>query len=156
MIIHRARLLATDRNIIDFTGSPSRCFKFMKRNNLCMQAKTKISQKMPVEYEDKIIEFHRFIINARKQEKFELSQIANMDEVPLTFNVPSNKTVDSKGAKSIIVKTCGHEKTHYTVVLSCCADGTKCHLFLFLKKDIPQGKTSCRSLCSCTPKRMDG
>jgi hypothetical protein len=59
----------------------------MKRNNLWMRAKTKISQKMPAEYKDKIIEFHRFIINARKQEKFELSQIANMDEVPLTFDV---------------------------------------------------------------------
>jgi hypothetical protein len=43
MIIHRARLLAMDRNIIDFTGSPSWCFGFMKRNNLCMRAKTKIS-----------------------------------------------------------------------------------------------------------------
>jgi hypothetical protein len=100
-------------------------YTFMKRNNLCMRAKTKISQKMPAEYKDKIIEFHRIVINARKKEKFELSQIANMDEVPLTFNVPSNKTADSKGAKSITVKTCGHRKTHYTVVLSCCADGTK-------------------------------
>jgi hypothetical protein len=44
---------------------------------------------MPAEYEDKIIEFHRFIINARKQEKFELSQLSNMDEVPLTFEQDS-------------------------------------------------------------------
>jgi hypothetical protein len=86
---------------------------------------------MPAEYEDKIIEFHRFVINARKQEKFELSQIANMDEVPLTFDVPSNKTMDSKGAESRIVKTCGHEKTHYTVVLPCCADWTKLPPFFY-------------------------
>jgi hypothetical protein len=86
---------------------------------------------MPAEYEDKIIEFQRFVINARKQEKFELPQIANMHEVPLTFDVPSNKTVDSKGAKSITVKTCGHEKTYYTIVLSCCADGTKLPPFLY-------------------------
>jgi hypothetical protein len=79
-----------------------------------MWAETKISQKMPAEYKGKIIEFHRVVINAREQEKFELSQMANMDEVHLTFDVPSNKT-DSKGAKSIIVKTCGHEKTH-----NCC------------------------------------
>lgn len=33
---------------------------------------------------------------------FELSQkIANMDEVSLTFNVPPNKMVESKGAKSV-------------------------------------------------------
>jgi len=48
-----------------------------------------------------------------------------MDEVPLTFDVPSNKTVDVKGAKTIMIKTSDNEKTHYTVVLPCCADGTK-------------------------------
>ena len=48
-----------------------------------------------------------------------------MDEVPLTFDVPSNKTVDVTGAKTIMIKTSGNEKTCYTVVLACCADGTK-------------------------------
>jgi uncharacterized membrane protein YcgQ (UPF0703/DUF1980 family) len=33
-----------------------------------MRDKTKISQKRLAEYEDKIIEFHRFVINAMKQE----------------------------------------------------------------------------------------
>ena len=48
-----------------------------------------------------------------------------MDEVLLTFDVPSNKTVDVKGAKTITVKTSGRDKTHSPVVLSCCADGTQ-------------------------------
>jgi hypothetical protein len=48
-----------------------------------------------------------------------------MDEIPLTFDVPSNKTVDVKGAKTIMIKTSGNEKTRYTVVVVCCADGTK-------------------------------
>jgi hypothetical protein len=157
MIIHRARLLAMDRNIIDFTGSPSWCFRFMKINNLCMQAKTKISQNLPAEYEDKIVEFHRFVINARKQEKFELSQIANMDQVPLAFDVPSNKTVDSRGAKSIIVKTYGHEKTHYNV-LSCCADGTKLPpFFIFKRKTLPKEKLPAGIYVHAHPKGwMDG
>ena len=51
-----------------------------------------------------------------------------MDEVPLTFDVPSNETVDVKGAKTIMIKTSGNEKTCYTVVLVCCADGTKLNL----------------------------
>jgi len=37
-----------------------------------------------------------------------------MDEVPLTFDVPSNKTVDVKGVKTIMIKTSGNEKTRYT------------------------------------------
>jgi len=28
---------------------------------------------------------------------FEIGELGNMDEVPLTFDVPSNKTVDVKG-----------------------------------------------------------
>ena len=40
--------------------------------------------------------------------------IKKMDEVPLTFNVPLNKTVDVKGAKTIMIKTSGNEKTGYT------------------------------------------
>ena len=35
-----------------------------------------------------------------------------MDEVPLTFDVSLNKTVDVKGAKTIMIKTYGNEKTH--------------------------------------------
>ncbi|KAF6114623.1 hypothetical protein HJG60_010587 [Phyllostomus discolor] len=57
-----------------------------------------------------------------------------MDEVPLSFDVPSNKTVDVKGAKTINVKTSGNDKTHYTVVLSCCADGTKLPPMLIFKR----------------------
>ena len=38
-----------------------------------------------------------------------------MDEVPLTSDVPSNKTVDVKGDKTIMIKTSGNEKTRYTL-----------------------------------------
>ena len=64
----------------------------------------------------------------RKKLCFEIGQLGNMDEVALMFDVPSNKTVDIKGAKTIMKKTSGNEKTRYTVVLACCADGTKLNL----------------------------
>ena len=102
---------------------------------------------MPIEYESKIVSFHKYVLDARKKNRFEISQIGNMDEVPLTFDVPSNKTVDVKGAKIITVKTSGHDKTHYTVVLSCCADGTK--LPPILKKHARKGNPK-RSYCSCS------
>jgi len=62
-----------------------------------------------------------------------------MNEVPLTFDVPSNKTVDVKGAKAIMIMTSGNEKTRYTVVLVCCADGTKLPpLLIFKRKTLPK------------------
>ena len=60
-----------------------------------------------------------------------------MDEVPLTSDVPSNKTVDVKGAKTIMMKISGNEKTHYTVILPCCADGTKLPPLLIFKRKTP-------------------
>jgi len=39
----------------------------------------------------------------RKKPCFEIGQLRNMVEVPLTFDVPSNKTVDVKGAKTIMI-----------------------------------------------------
>jgi hypothetical protein len=89
---------------------------------------------MPAEYEAKILEFHKFVIGARKKACFGLSQIGNMDEVPLTFDVPSNRTVDNKGAKTVTIKTSGHKKTHYNAELvACCEDGTKVPPILIFK-----------------------
>jgi len=62
-----------------------------------------------------------------------------MDKALLTFDVPSNKTVDVKSAKTIMIKTSGTEKTRYTVVLACCADGTNLPpLLIFKRKTLPK------------------
>ncbi len=69
----------------------------------------------------------------RKKLCFEIGQLGNMDEIPLTFDVPSNKTVDVKGSKTVMIKT------RYTVVLACCADGTKLPpLLIFKRKMLPK------------------
>ena len=134
MTIYEAKRLAAEKGTEDFTGSPSLCHRFMKRCGLVVLTRTRIAQKMPIGYESKIVSFHKFVLDARKKNGFEISHIGNMDEVSLTFDVPSNKTVDVKGAKTITVKTSGHGKTHYMVVLSCCADGTKLPPMLISKK----------------------
>jgi len=56
-------------------------------------------------------EFHKYVMNMRKKLCFEIRQLWNMDELPLTFDVPLNKTVDVKGAKTIMIKTSGNEET---------------------------------------------
>ena len=87
-------------------------------------------------FQSALVEFHKYVINMRKKLCFEIGQLKNMDEVSLTFDVPSNKTVDVKGAKTIMIKTSGNEKTRYTVVLACCADGTKLPPLLIFKKNV--------------------
>ena len=74
----------------------------------------------------------------RKKLCFEIGQLGNMGEVPLMFDVPSNKTVDVKGAETVMIKTSGNERMHYSV-LACCADGTKLPpLLIFKRKTLPK------------------
>ena len=122
MIMDRGRRIAREmmesgnkgEETANFKGTPNWCFLFMKRNGLSLRTRTKLAQKMPAAYEEMILQFHSYVINLRKNPNFELSQIANIDEVPLRFDVPSNRTVDQKGVKTFTIKTSGHEKIHYT------------------------------------------
>ena len=84
MITYEAKHLAAEKGIEDVTGSPSRCHRFMERCGLAVRTKTRIAQKMPIECESKIVSFHKFVLDARKKNGFEISQIGNMDKVPLT------------------------------------------------------------------------
>ena len=60
MILIEARRLAIEISITDFAGTTSWCERFMRRNGLCMGTKTTRAQKLPREYERKIIEFHKY------------------------------------------------------------------------------------------------
>jgi hypothetical protein len=71
----------------------------MKHHGLSM---CRIAQKMPAEYRINIMEFQKRVITARKKSCFELRQIGSMVEVPL------NRIVDTKGAKSVTVNTFCH------------------------------------------------
>jgi transposase-like protein len=125
-----------------FKASNGWCQRFMKRHCLSVRQKTKISQKMPDELEDKITNFQRFVIDLRKVHHFEISQIGNMDETPMCFDMPGNRTLDKVGNKTVFVRTTGHEKTHFTVVLCCLADGTKLQpMVIFKRKTIPKNET---------------
>ena len=64
-----------------------------------------------------------------------------MDEVPLTFDIPMNRTVEPRGANSVAVKTTGHEKSHFTCVLAVTASGKKLPpMVIFKRKTLPKDK----------------
>ncbi|KAG8198248.1 hypothetical protein JTE90_021505 [Oedothorax gibbosus] len=121
------------------SASAGWCSRFMERYGLSLRQRTKIAQKLPKQLEEKIVAFQKEVINLRKENNFELSQIGNMDETPMTFDIPINRTVNAKGDKTVLIKTTGHEKTHFTVVLTCMADGTKLKpVVIFKRKRLPK------------------
>jgi hypothetical protein len=61
-----------------------------------------------------------------------------MDETPVSFDLPTNTTVDELDARSVSIRTIGHERTNFTVVLTCIANGTKLPpVIIFKLKNIP-------------------
>ncbi|CAB4399489.1 unnamed protein product [Rhizophagus irregularis] len=63
-----------------------------------------------------------------------------MGETPVSFDLPSNTTIDELGTRSVSIRITGHEKANFTVVLTCMADGTKLPpLIIFKLKNVPRG-----------------
>ena len=120
-----------------FKASLGWCIRFQKRHGLTLRCKTKIAQKLPAELDEKICNFQKFIINKRKVIDYPLNRIGNMDETPMCFDMPSNTTLHRKGEKTVLIRTTGHEKTRFTVVLGCTADGGKLPPMVIFKRKTP-------------------
>ena len=91
--------------------------------------------------EEKITEIHSFVIKRRRKMNYELQNIGNMDETPVWFDMPAARMIDSHGASTILIKTTGHEKLRFTVVLACLAYRTKLNLMvIFKRKTLPKAK----------------
>ena len=99
--------------------------KFMRRNGLSLRRKTTTAQQDPNRLIDKLISY---ILQARrllKKYQYQPSCIIAMDETSVWDDMVSNTTMDNIGAKSIILKTTGHEKVMVSVCLAAKIDGTK-------------------------------
>src|SRR5215216_1536089 len=112
---------------------------FMSRHNLSNRRKTTIAQRLPEDYAEKQSEFLSYVMYLRKENQYSLSLIRNMDETPMSFNLPSNTTVEQSGSKTVSILSTGHERSNFTVVLACLADGTKLPpVIIFKLKKIPR------------------
>ena len=62
-----------------------------------MRAKTTLAQRLPADMEEKIIEFHRFVLRARRRHDYQLSLILNTDETPMQLELPATRTLEFTG-----------------------------------------------------------
>ncbi|XP_061129331.1 activating transcription factor 7-interacting protein 1 isoform X2 [Syngnathus typhle] len=120
----KATTLAQEMNIDEFHGGPSWCFRFMKRRNLLNRKQSAISQQVPKDCQEKVSTFHAYCQTIITEKKIQPEHITNMDEVALSFDIPLNDAV---------------EKTSFTVVLACQANGNKLPpMVIFKKKTLPK------------------
>ena len=79
----------------------------MKRNRLSIRAVTSIGQQLPKDWNEKLENFKVFI-NEKKTD-INIQDIGNIDEVPMSFDMSGNFTLDQKGAEDIRITTTGSE-----------------------------------------------
>ncbi|GAB1607331.1 uncharacterized protein LOC115219962 [Argonauta hians] len=113
-----------------FKFSNGWCQRFFSRYSLPRCHKTQIALNTSSNLDDKIVKFYSFIITLRQQYNFELSQIGNMDEVHIAFNVPRARIADESNSNTV-PRTC-----NFTVVLCCLADGTKLNPMIIFKRSL--------------------
>ena len=68
-----------------------------------------------------------------------------MDETGLWLDMPGRTTLNERGARTVAIKTTGHEKDRFTVVLAARADGSKMHPMVIFR-----GKRKDKSLQKLT------
>ena len=97
----------------------------MNRHKLSNRRKTTIAQRLPEDYVEQQNEFLSYVLYLRKEHDYPLSLIGNMDETPLSFNLPSNTTIEHSGSKTVSILSTDHKRSNFTVILACLADGSK-------------------------------
>ena len=139
----KAKLYAKDMNIVDFKASSNWCYRFMARHNLSIRRKTHITQKLPDDYEDKLIAFQTHIIKRQKIMNPPLSLIGNTDQTPLTFELPADSTIEKKDTSTVTIRTNGAKKNDSQLCSpACMTDGTKLPPYIvFKRKTLPKGVT---------------
>ena len=105
MIQTKAKAFAQQREWIvkypdvqEFAFSNKWLDSLINRNNLSNQHHTTIAQHLPDNLIEKQQEFLAYMMYKRIQYDYLLSFIGNMDETPMSFDLPSNTTIDKRGA----------------------------------------------------------
>ena len=125
------------------SANPNNTFKFSQgwfarfknRYKISLRRPTNTAQKQPSEKEASIQEFHRQIREAQmsgmghgdgpQEERFQLHQIANVDQTPLPFSFTQGPTYDTTNSSTVWVRggSSGLDKRQCTAQLTIFADG---------------------------------
>ncbi|CAI7806680.1 unnamed protein product [Closterium sp. NIES-53] len=120
--------------------------RFRDRWNLVMCVKTKVGQRLSAECAKDCGSFWKFVRINRARHNIDLARIINADQTPFLVEMPAERTIEHRGARSVSIRTAGYEKTRLMVMLACTASGEKLRPWVWFKLknvpscEIPEGK----------------
>ena len=91
----------------EFKASLGWYSNWKRHHSISMRAKTRLAQRLPADMEDKVIEFHRFVLRSSQHWGYNLSRILNMDKMPMQFELPATRTLEFTGSRTVPVLSCG-------------------------------------------------
>ena len=95
----------------EFKASCGWLEKFMRRNHFSHQRKTTVVQKDPDRLVAKIVAYVLHVWRLQSKSNYDQCNITAMDETPIWTDMVTETTIDTIGAKTVILKTTGHEKS---------------------------------------------
>ncbi len=124
----------------DFSASQGWVENFLRRNGFSLRRRTTDSQRLPQDLIPKVSSFILRVRKSRQEHQYPLSAIGSMDETPLWLDMPGDTTVARVGERTVSVRTTGHDKGRFTVILAAMADGRKLKPFIVFKgiRPIPE------------------
>ncbi|KAJ7322719.1 hypothetical protein JRQ81_019006, partial [Phrynocephalus forsythii] len=75
--------------------------------DLCLRQRKIISQTLPKDLDEKVMLFHSFIIKQRKIHNCDLGDIENVDETPMTFDLPKQQNCSKFGKQNYLPQNHG-------------------------------------------------
>lgn len=73
---------------LDSSGCDSCAKQFIKRKGFALRPRTSTCEKVPGEFEDKLIRFQQHVIELGHRRDYMMGHIGNMNETPLWFDTP--------------------------------------------------------------------
>ncbi|KAL8566227.1 hypothetical protein ACOMHN_063117 [Nucella lapillus] len=130
----KAMELAGAFNVVGFSASDMWLSRWKQRHFVSCRQGTSSSQKVPADFEDQLLEFRRNVLRIRHRHGYPLSNIMNMDQTMVRFDMMPARTNKKKCAKQVRIKSTKAEKRGFTVALTAAADGTKLPAFVILRE----------------------
>ncbi|GES82929.1 pogo transposable element with KRAB domain isoform X3 [Rhizophagus clarus] len=101
--------LANNPGIAGFKFSSKWLDGFLGRYDLSEHRRITVAQQLPSDLIEKQNIFLSYVMYLRIHNKYELKYMGNMDETSMWFDLPSNTTINQKGAKTVNIRITDHE-----------------------------------------------
>src|SRR5215204_539080 len=98
---------------------------FMVCHDFSNRRRTTVSQHLPENLLEKQQNFLSFVLYRRIQHDYLLKFIGNIDKTPVAFDLSNSYTLEKCSFSSINIKTTGHERSIFIVILDYMIDRLK-------------------------------